>query len=381
MDLAIPGIFAAGVATFFTPCVLPLIPIYLSALVGSDVRSVKGMARGGLLLRSVLFSIGFITVFSLLGLGAASIGSFLQDNKAAAQVVGAILILTFALKFLGLIRIPFFDRTLRADDRKLTTKVGAVNSLIMGVVFAAGWSPCVGPVLGSVLTYTASRSSEMLTGVIYLTAYGLGFAVPLFITALFAEAGVKFIRSASRFLPVFEKAVGVLLLFTAASLMFDLVMQTEEVTPDTSLAVVTDPGSPVVPDEFPLMVEFYSSGCTICERMAPVVEGLKYECSGNNVEIRQVDVSQANFKHFAKDYRIIGVPTFVFIEKSGMEIARLVGEQTEDNLRQAISALRGEPCPGVSYIPDNFLKRIDGTVNKNCDDDKDAAKEPGSCGG
>ena len=380
MDLAIPGIFAAGVATFFTPCVLPLIPIYLSALVGSDVRSVKGMARGALLLRSVLFSIGFITVFSLLGLGAASIGSFLQDNKAAVQVVGAIIIFVFALKFLGLIRIPFFDRTLRADDRKLTTKVGAVNALIMGVVFAAGWSPCVGPVLGSVLTYTASQSSEMLTGVIYLTAYGLGFAVPLFITALFAEAGVKFIRSASRFLPVFEKAVGVLLLFTAASLMFDLVMQTEEVTPDTSLAVATDPGSPVVPDEFPLMVEFYSSGCTICERMAPVVEGLKYECSGNNVEIRQVDVSQANFKHFAKDYRIIGVPTFVFIEKSGMEIARLVGEQTEDNLRQAISALRGEPCPGVSYIPDNFLKRIDGTVNKNCDDDK-GAKEAGSCGG
>jgi len=379
MDLAIPGIFAAGVATFFTPCVLPLIPIYLSALVGSDVRSVKGMARGGLLFRSVLFSIGFITVFSLLGLGAASIGAFMQDNKAAVQLVGAAIILVFALKFLGLIRIPFFDRTLRADDRKLSTNVGAVNALVMGVVFAAGWSPCVGPVLGSVLTYTASQSSDMLTGVVYLTAYGMGFAVPLFITALFAEAGVKFIRSASRYLPVFEKAVGVLLLVTAGTLMFDLVMQETAADADASPADRVAQAEVVTPDEFPLMVEFYSAGCTICDRMAPVVEGLKYECNGNNVEIRQVDVSQPEFKHFSKDYRIIGVPTFVFIEKDGSEIARLVGEQTESNLRQAISALRGEPCPGVSFIPENFLNRINGTVNTNCDDKAEAGAE--TCGG
>jgi len=374
VELALLGIFGAGVATFFTPCVLPLIPIYLSALVGADISEIKGVIRGQLLLRSLAFSLGFIIVFSLLGLGAASLGAFLQEHKAAVQLTGALIILIFALKFLGLLRVPFMDRTIRADDRGLSRKVSLLNALLMGVVFAAGWSPCVGPVLGSVLTYTASATSSIFTGSLYLSIYGLGFAVPLFVTALFAEAGVRFIRKVSRFLPIFEKVVGVTLIFTAAALLYGLADNAEPVQDKHSPAAqITQP------DEWPLMVEFYSGDCPICERMAPVIDGLKYECSGNMVEIRQVDISKPEYRYLSKRFKLVGVPTFAFIDARGDEIARLVGEQSEHNLRQAISALRGKPCPGLGSLPTaEELEEMQAEAGVACDGDQQSLSS-GAC--
>ncbi|MBU0551200.1 thioredoxin fold domain-containing protein [Myxococcota bacterium] len=375
MDLAIPSIFGAGVLTFFTPCVLPLIPIYLSALVGGDLNAIGRGGRGQLLSRSLFFSAGFILVFSLLGLGAASIGQFLQDHKAAVQLGGALIILIFALKFLGLIRIPFMDMTVRADDRRLAGKVSAVNAFLMGVVFAAGWSPCVGPVLGTVLTYTASQSADMTTGVLYLTSYGLGFAVPLFITAVFAEVGVVFIRKASRYLPIFEKVVGALLLATAGTLLYGLA---ETASPVDDIH--SEGAKLVEAEEMPVMVEFYSSNCPICERMAPIVEGLKYECHGFKVEIRQVDISTPEHRHFKRQFNLVGVPTFVFIDKKDKEVARLVGEQSEQSLRQAISALRGEPCEGVGVLPENYLEKIEAEPAGTACDERAESNPEGVCG-
>ncbi|MCK5687787.1 sulfite exporter TauE/SafE family protein, partial [Myxococcota bacterium] len=184
-------IFGAGILTYLTPCVLPLIPIYLSALVGGDIRSMEGGSRGTLILRAMLFSVGFIAVFTLLGLTASTFGSAMAEHKLVLQIGGALLILVFGLKFLGVIRIPFFDRVVQGDDSRFKTRFAWLNALIMGFVFALGWSPCVGPVLGSILTYTASTASSPLAGAGYLTIYGLGFALPLIITAAFAEAGAK----------------------------------------------------------------------------------------------------------------------------------------------------------------------------------------------
>ncbi len=358
MTLGLIGVFTAGLLTFFTPCVLPLIPIYLSALIGGDIRQMSRMeetGRGQLLFRAVLFSIGFIIVFTLMGLTASSLGSFLGDHKGVLEAAGAFLILVFGLKFLGVLRIPFFDRIVRADDTRMQTRFGGVNALVMGVVFAAGWSPCVGPVLGSVLTYTASQASDPITGAAYLTLYGLGFAIPLLITATFAEVGVRALRRINPYLPKIERGIGIFLVLMAASLLFDLAMEAQSAAPENRNAVLelvrSEEGEP-----WPAMVEFYSKNCPICQRMKPTVDGLANECNGNRVLVRAVDVSEPENGHFSKRFRLVGVPTFLFLDREGGEVARLVGEQTERSLKQALSALRGEPCPGLAFLDGETLQ-------------------------
>jgi len=351
IDLGLLGIFSAGLLTFVTPCVLPLIPIYLSALVGADISRIDSTARGQLLIRALLFSLGFIAVFTLMGLTASAIGGLLVKHKAILSGAGAILILVFGLKFLGLIRIPFFDKIIRANDSKFQTRFGSINALVMGVVFAAGWSPCVGPVLGSVLTYTASNTASPIQGAAYLAVYGFGFALPLLVTAIFAEAGIKFLKRINPLLPKIERAIGVFLVLVAMLLIFDIVpaldaTDSEEIQ-NNELAAITGGN--------PLMVEFYSSSCTICEKMEPVVDSLSNQCNGKMVEIKKVDISKPENKHYQQKFRLIGVPTFLFLSDTEKEVARLVGEQTEQTLKQALSALRGKPCPGLAVFNEEGL--------------------------
>ncbi len=352
MTLDLMGIFAAGLLTFLTPCVLPLMPIYLAALAGGDLGGLSASGRGRLMVRAGLFSVGFLLVFTLMGLTASTLGGFLADHKAAIQLATAVLILLFGLKFVGFIHIPLFDRVVRADDTRFDTRFGAFNALIMGVLFAAGWSPCVGPVLGSVLTYTASNAGDPLTGAVYLTIYGAGFALPLLLVALFAQAGVRFLRKINPFLPKIERAIGVLLLLVAAYLFEGLPLGGVAPEPEAVAAQTNDFTLHEDGKHWPVMLELYSESCSVCERMEPIVAGISGQCHGKQVRIVQVDVSAPENRHFAEKFRLVGVPTFLFLDEGGEEVARLVGEQTDSALRQALSALRGEPCPGVGDVPD-----------------------------
>ena len=369
MSFDLLTIFGAGILTFLTPCVLPLIPVYLAALTGGNISNLDRRQKGQLLFRASFFSAGFILVFTVMGLGASSIGSFLSDHKVTMQIVGALLILAFAFKFLGLLKIPFMDRVIKADDTKFTTRFGTINAFIMGIVFAAGWSPCVGPVLGSILTYTASTTSSPMTGAAYLSVYGVGFALPLLITAAFAELGMKLIGRISVHLPKIEKGIGVVLLFIAGMLVYDIIPDLSQYwnEPAVSSDVASSDGSATDivsakqgekfvshTDGLPTMLELYRKGCHVCQKMKPIVESIQNQCDQKGVHVKTLDVSKPENRHLVKEFRLVGVPTFIFLDETGAETARLVGEQSEHSIKQTISVLRNEPCPGVSLIKDTF---------------------------
>lgn len=351
MNFDLLGVFGAGVLTFATPCVLPLVPIYLSALVGGDLATAAAGTgrRGQVLLRAGLFSAGFLAVFTLLGLTATSAGAFLAEHRAALQLVGALLILTFGLKFLGVISLPFLDRMLRLDEQRLRTRFGGVNALLMGVVFAVGWSPCVGPVLGSVLTYTASRAADPWSGAGYLLVYGLGFALPLLLVAALAEAGTRLLGRIKPHLPKIEKGLGALMAAMALALLIDLAPQlgAGPGAARTSPLARDDAGRPL-----PTMVALVSRDCTVCEGMKPVLHRITELCDGKRVGIRVLDVAAEGQGHLTREFRLVGVPTFVFLDRQGEEVARLVGQQSEQSLKQQLSLLRGERCPGIGALPD-----------------------------
>jgi len=347
MTLDLLGLFGAGALTFLSPCVLPLIPLYLSALIGGDLASL-GKRRGALVTRAAFFSAGFISVFTALGLSASALGGFLSGHKAEITAFGAVIILFFALKFLHVIEVPWMDRTLRADDRRLTTRFAWLNALGMGVVFAAGWAPCIGPALGAVLTYTASAAADSLSGAAFLATYGAGIALPLLLLSVFAEATGRLMGRLSPHLRKIEVALGGLLLLLAASLAWQA-LDRGAPAPDAQGAAATplagEPGEPA-------LIMFSSRDCAICQRMRPVVEELSSQCAQHQVAVRILDVADPSNHALVDRHRLFGVPTFLFLDDRGREVARLIGEQPESTLRQALSGLFGKPCEGVEPLPE-----------------------------
>ncbi|OGQ84910.1 MAG: hypothetical protein A2289_01580 [Deltaproteobacteria bacterium RIFOXYA12_FULL_58_15] len=337
MTLDLAGIFGAGLLTYMTPCVLPLMPMYLAALAGGELAQIGKLGRGRLLIRAALFSVGFIAVFTLMGLGASSIGALLVSQKLVIGIFGGVLVLLFGLKFLHVIEVPWFDRVLKGSDAKWNG-ASAWGALVMGVIFAAGWSPCVGPILGSVLTYTAANASDSVMGAGYLAVYGAGFALPLVVTAAFAEAGIKVLRRAQSWLPRIERMLGVAMVAVAITMLLP-----------ATVPVPSDPKPPVATKS--QMLELFSEDCVVCQQMAPVVDRLRNECSGRGVAIEQIDVSLPQNRHLVGQHRLVGVPTFLFFDGENNEIARLVGKQSDESLRQTLSALVGESCEGVGRLP------------------------------
>ncbi|MFG1423111.1 cytochrome c biogenesis CcdA family protein [Roseixanthobacter liquoris] len=197
----------AGAVSFVSPCVLPLVPGYLSYVAGGANAPSGGtaMSRLQVIRPALLFVLGFTTVFVLLGVSAMALGGVLQRFQMEANLVGGALVVVFGLAMTGLLRLP----ALMADHRWQGPRQvrGPIGAFLLGIAFAFGWTPCIGPVLASILTVTATSSSN---GAILLGAYGLGLGVPFLIAALFmgnAAAALKRMRRAGAALNIGAGAV------------------------------------------------------------------------------------------------------------------------------------------------------------------------------
>ncbi len=197
--------FAAGVLSFLSPCVLPLVPTYLAYIGGS------GAAKRALLMRNAfLFVIGFSLVFIAMGASASALGSLLREYRTELMMVGGVVVIGFGLVMLGLVRLPFLYRDTRkplGEDAKPQTPWGAVA---LGSAFGFAWTPCIGPVLGGILTM-AGAAGTLASGVGLLAVYSLGLAVPFLLAAFAFEPFLRVSRGLRPYLPWFERAAGALL--------------------------------------------------------------------------------------------------------------------------------------------------------------------------
>lgn len=345
MNVDLPALFGLGVVTVATPCILPLLPIWLGMLLGSSIEAVR--ERGGARLRLVAatasFAAGFALVFSLLGLGASAAGAFLQAHRDVLTVAGGGLIVLFGLKFLGALRLPALERELRLPH--LRTGRRLLDAALFGVVFALGWTPCVGPMLGSVLTYTASRAADPWAGALYLATYSLGVASPLLLAALFADRLLPLLGRLNQRLPLIEKATGAALVLIGLGLVAAVVPGWVAAARDDRVAALDPPVGE--PSDRPRLVEFYAPGCPACELAAPRVEELRQDCAGRRLEIVQLSTADRRTRELARRYRVAVVPTFVLVGASGEEEGRLVGAPELDGLRSAAASLLAAPCAGV----------------------------------
>ena len=177
------GAFGAGLASFLSPCVLPLIPSYITFITGLSLDDVS-RARRATLIHALLFVAGFSLIFLALGASATLIGRLLVTYRVWISRVGGVLVLAFGLYLLGVFNLGAFSRERRIH---LTDKpLGYLGTVLVGIAFGAGWTPCIGPVLGTLLMYTATQAN-VSRGVALLGAYSLGLAVPFVLAAMAVE--------------------------------------------------------------------------------------------------------------------------------------------------------------------------------------------------
>ncbi len=204
--------FVGGLASFLSPCVLPLVPAYIGYLSGQGLQSEEGQARRWHTLRHGLaFVLGFSLIFLTLGVTVSALGSLLYDLRFYLARIGGLVVILFGLHMTGLLRIPFLAYEWKAGDTERLEGRGYVTSFFMGVFFSAGWSPCVGPALGTILALTLQEGA-VRWGLFLLAVYSLGLAVPFLAAAWSLEWVITLLqryRSVSHWA---ERGMGVLLI-------------------------------------------------------------------------------------------------------------------------------------------------------------------------
>jgi cytochrome c-type biogenesis protein len=183
-SLSLPLAFLAGLLSFLSPCVLPLIPAYLSFLTGLTTAELGDEQRdlATVLVPALLFVLGFSIVFVGLGATASVLGQFLTDYRSVVEKVAGVVVVLFGVLMLGIIKVPWLYGEARADLSRARS-FGRGAALVMGMAFAAGWTPCVGPILGSILALASSTGSAA-QGALMLLAYSAGLGVPFILVAL-----------------------------------------------------------------------------------------------------------------------------------------------------------------------------------------------------
>lgn len=210
MDVSFPIAFGAGFLSFFSPCILPMIPCYIMYITGTASETEIGNRRLFSLIRTLSFVLGFTVVFMIMGSSATLIGKLFTNNKELFSKISGLLIIVFGLNLMGIIKLRFLNMNKRLSMPK---KVGSwFSSMVVGMAFAAGWTPCFGPVLASILIY-AGGADTVSKGIILLLIYSIGMAVPFILTALFINLFDKFLARTDgwmKYLPIISGGIMVI---------------------------------------------------------------------------------------------------------------------------------------------------------------------------
>ena len=216
-SIGLAGVFLAGTISFLSPCVLPLVPGYLSFITGMSLEDLRsGVDRRAALSHSLLFVAGFTLIFVLMGASASFLGQFFRAYNVWIARIGGAIIIVLGLYLAGVLRLTPLDRERRVhlNDKP----VGHLGTLGVGAAFAAGWTPCIGPMLGTALTLAAT-AEYMWAGVGYLFVYSMGLAVPFLLATLAVGAFLRGFQRFRHLLPALQVTAGVLLIVVGVMLV------------------------------------------------------------------------------------------------------------------------------------------------------------------
>jgi cytochrome c-type biogenesis protein len=223
LNVSIGLAFLAGLVSFFSPCVFSLVPAYIGYLSGRSIAQAQEESnkdKWGTFLHGVAFVLGFSFVFIMLGLAFSALSQFFYQIRDILAKIGGVVIILFGLHMTGLIRIPFLDYDLRPQS-KVDKGRSFFSSFLMGIFFSAGWSPCVGPTLGLILTLAVERAN-IGQGAVLLGVYSLGMAIPFLVAALGVGWVTQTLRKYSKAMKIAQIVMGVILIVVGVLLFLGI---------------------------------------------------------------------------------------------------------------------------------------------------------------
>ena len=218
LEISYGGAALAGILSFLSPCILPIVPFYLCYMAGISMSELRGdntIAPGAqkrLVLSAVFFALGVTTIFVLLGMGATALGQGFRAYKEPLSYVAAAMLFVFGLHFLGILRIPLLYREARIESSAEPTTI--LGAYLMGLAFGFGWTPCVGPALAAILM-VASGMGDITRGGLLLLVYGVAMTFPFVVAALFARPFLHWMQRNRKYLGHVEKVMGAMLILFA----------------------------------------------------------------------------------------------------------------------------------------------------------------------
>ncbi|MEP6925182.1 MAG: cytochrome c biogenesis protein CcdA [Pyrinomonadaceae bacterium] len=394
--------FAGGILSFLSPCVFPLVPGYISMISGVSINGLKGEegstgeARRAVILNSIAFNAGLSLIFLILGGTAGLIGSALLNN-IWVRIIGGLVIIIFGLQMLGIFKIGALYKDTRFLDNN-TKPAGFFSSFTLGLAFAAGWTPCIGPILGGIIGLAASTGGWQ-SGLILSAFYSLGLAIPFLLVGVFFNWFLTFFKSFKRHLHTVEIISGILLIaigllvasgyttvLNSSSLAaffpnLDSTLSLQETKP----VVATQNNQTAVPtQDFPaapafvfeplegkinslselrgrvVMVNLWATWCLPCRKEIPALTQLQkdYEANGLSVVGVTYEDDATGIKDFKKDFAMdytvavgkepirndlyVGLPTTFIIDREGRLRKKITGERTREQFEAVIKPLLEE---------------------------------------
>ena len=216
MEVHLPIAFLAGLISFLSPCVLPLIPGYISYISGTSFDKINDKRRNLIVLKTIFFTLGFSFVFITLGSTASFIGKFFLVNSDIFRIIAGFIIIFFSLQLIGIINFNFMNKDIRIFTDQYSNNLSF--PLLVGIAFGFGWTPCIGPILGSILTLAAIEEN-ISKSMLLLSLYSLGLAIPFIISGVLIDKFLFFSKSLRKYISTITKLGGVILLLTGVAIL------------------------------------------------------------------------------------------------------------------------------------------------------------------